>query len=85
MAAANGSVYGIPYTASRVVKIKLNNPVDKSFTHIGHDFGRGRKCANGTKVPSLTMASFTVLHMSDVVVAFSRRSTRIPIPIPSQN
>ena len=29
------------------MKIKLNNPVDKSFTHIGHDFGRGCKWHKG--------------------------------------
>ena len=36
LAAPNGFVYGIPADARRVVKF---NPVDKSFTHIGPDFG----------------------------------------------
>ena len=36
MAAPNGSLYGIPSRARRVAKF---NPVDKSMTHIGPDFG----------------------------------------------
>ena len=36
LAAPNGSVYGIPYTARRVGKF---NPIDKSFTDIGPYFG----------------------------------------------
>ena len=36
LAAPNGFVYGIPAHARRVVKF---NPVDKSFTHVGPDFG----------------------------------------------
>ena len=36
LAAPNGFVYGIPYNARRVVKF---NPVDKSITEIGPDFG----------------------------------------------
>ena len=36
MAASNGSLYGIPARAGRVAKF---NPVDKSFTEIGPDFG----------------------------------------------
>ena len=36
LAAPNGSLYGIPYHAGRVAKF---NPVDKSMTHIGPDFG----------------------------------------------
>ena len=38
LAAPNGFVYGIPYNARRVVKF---NPVDKSITEIGPDFGNG--------------------------------------------
>ena len=36
LAAPNGSLYGIPYYAGRVAKF---NPLDKSMTHIGPDFG----------------------------------------------
>ena len=36
LAAPNGSLYGIPSAARRVVKF---NPVDKSTTRIGPDFG----------------------------------------------
>ena len=36
LAAPNGSVYGIPFKAGRVSKF---NPLDKSMTHIGPDFG----------------------------------------------
>ena len=36
LAAPNGSVYGIPCSARRVSKL---NPIDKSITHIGPDFG----------------------------------------------
>ena len=36
LAAPNGSVYGIPLAARRVSKF---NPVDKSITEIGPDFG----------------------------------------------
>ena len=38
MAGVDGSIYGIPYQhdAHQVVKF---NPVDKSITHIGPDFG----------------------------------------------
>ena len=38
LAAPNGSVYGIPSAARRVAKF---NPVDKSMTDIGPDFGVG--------------------------------------------
>ena len=38
MAAPNGSLYGIPCNTGRVLKF---NPVDKSITHIGPDFGNG--------------------------------------------
>ena len=38
LAAPNGSVYGIPYHARRVVKF---NTIDKSMTLIGPDFGDG--------------------------------------------
>ena len=36
LAAPNGSLYGIPFAARRVAKF---NPIDKSMTHIGPDFG----------------------------------------------
>ena len=36
MAAPNGFLYGIPCSARQVAKF---NPVDKSITHIGPDFG----------------------------------------------
>ena len=39
LAAPNGSLYGIPFSARRVVKF---NPIDKSMTHIGPDFGDGK-------------------------------------------
>ena len=38
MEGADGSLYGIPLSARRVVKF---NPVDTSITHIGPDFGPG--------------------------------------------
>ena len=38
LAAANGSIYGIPALARRVLKF---NSVDKSMTYIGPDFGGG--------------------------------------------
>ena len=44
VAAANGFIYGIPFQARRVIKF---NPVDKSMTHIGPDFGEGLKWTNG--------------------------------------
>ena len=37
VAAANGSIYVIPFHARRVEKF---NPVDKSITHIGPDLSR---------------------------------------------
>ena len=44
VAAGNGCVYCIPCKAGRVVKF---NPVDKSITHIGPDFGDGFKWSRG--------------------------------------
>ena len=44
VAAANGYLYGIPYGARRVIKF---NPVEKSITHIGPDFGLGWKWSKG--------------------------------------
>ena len=44
LAAPNGSLYGIPYNARRVVKF---NPIDKSMTHIGPDFRSICKWING--------------------------------------
>ena len=44
LAATNGSVYGIPVNARRVAKF---NPVDKSITHIGPDFGGKWKWSRG--------------------------------------
>ena len=50
LAAPNGSIYGIPFYASRIAKF---NPVDKSITRIGPDFGdrykwnRGAMAENG--------------------------------------
>ena len=51
MTGVDGSIYGIPHSARRVVKF---NPVDKSITHIGPDFGddvdkwvRGAMTENG--------------------------------------
>ena len=35
----DGLLYGIPYSARRVVKF---NPLDKSLTEIGPDLGEGR-------------------------------------------
>ena len=37
LAAPNGSLYGIPCRAGRIAKL---NPLNKSMTHIGPDFGR---------------------------------------------
>ena len=45
MAANNGSLYGIPGEARQVIKF---NPVDKSITDIGPDFGEGLKWSRGT-------------------------------------
>ena len=39
LAAPNASIYGIPYNAGRAVKF---NPVDKSMTEIGPNFGDGQ-------------------------------------------
>ena len=44
VAAANSSLYCVPFSARRVVKF---DPIDKSITHIGPDFGVGRKWRNG--------------------------------------
>ena len=44
LAAPNGSLYGIPFSARRVVKF---NPIDKSMTHIGPDLRSIRKWING--------------------------------------
>ena len=44
LAAPNGSVYGIPAFARRVAKF---NPIDKSITEIGPDFGDGWKWGRG--------------------------------------
>ena len=44
VAGVNGSIYGIPYCASRVMKF---NPLDKSITEIGPDFGNGYKWWRG--------------------------------------
>ena len=49
MSAQNGSVYGIPYRARRVVKF---NPVDNSMTLIGPDFGDGHKWTRGAMTES---------------------------------
>ena len=46
LAAPNGSLYGIPYTARRVSKF---NPVDKSMTHIGPDLLGGRHKGKWTR------------------------------------
>ena len=51
-AAANGSIYGIPKRARQVVKF---DPVDKSKTHIGPDFGNGWKWHRGAMTPSGVM------------------------------
>ena len=44
VAGVNGSIYSIPYYASRVVKF---NPLDKSITEIGPDFGNSYKWRRG--------------------------------------
>jgi len=44
VAGNNGYLYGIPYSARRVIKF---NPVDKSMTYIGPDFGNRVKWCNG--------------------------------------
>ena len=44
VAGINGSLYGIPANARRVGKF---NPIDKSMTHIGPDFGEGKKWCKG--------------------------------------
>ena len=44
LAAPNGSIYGIPESARQVVKF---NPVDKSITYIGPDFGGRSKWISG--------------------------------------
>ena len=50
LAAPNGSLYGIPARARRVAKL---NPLDKSMTHIGPDFGAGiRKWRRGAMADS---------------------------------
>ena len=46
--ATNGSIYGIPCRALRVVKY---NPVDNSVTEIGPDFGKYGMGASGMEVP----------------------------------
>ena len=40
LAGVDGSIYGIPFNARRVVKF---NPVNKSITHIGPDFGEKKQ------------------------------------------
>ena len=50
VAAPNGSLYGIPLRARRVIKF---NPIDKSITEIGPDFGDdGRKWRRGAMTDS---------------------------------
>jgi len=49
MAAPNGSLYGIPRIARRVIKF---NPIDKSMTEIGPDFGFGHKWIECAITPS---------------------------------
>ena len=50
LAAPNGSLYGIvPLRAGRVAKF---NPVDKSMTHIGPNFGAGAKWNRGAMTDS---------------------------------
>ena len=44
LAAANGCIYGIPYSARRVLKF---NPVDNSIINIGPNFDRGYKWGRG--------------------------------------
>ena len=63
LAAPNGSLYGIPLRAGRVAKF---NPVDKSMTHIGPNFGAGAKWNRGAMTDS-----GIILHVT-IVVAFSR-------------
>ena len=49
MAAPNGSLYGIPCEARRVIKF---NPIDKSMTEIGPTLGIGCKWIGGAITPS---------------------------------
>ena len=49
LAAPNGSLYGIPHRARRVAKF---NPIDKSMTHIGPEFGGGGKWVKGAMTDS---------------------------------
>ena len=49
VAAPNGSLYGIPYSARRVAKL---NPLDKSITEIGPDFGKYGKWERGAMTDS---------------------------------
>ena len=50
VAGINGSTYGIPCKARRVIKF---NPLDKSMTYIGPDFGdRWRKWIRGAMTAS---------------------------------
>ena len=49
VAAPNGSLYGIPCAARQFVKF---NPIDKSTTHIGPDFGGGFKWLKGAMTNS---------------------------------
>ena len=66
LAASNGSIYGIPGSARRVVKF---NPVDKSMTLIGPDFSGGYKRCIGAMTDS---GINTALQVTPVVAAFSK-------------
>ena len=44
LAGINGSLYGNPANARRVGNF---NPIDKSLSHIGPDFGEGKKWCKG--------------------------------------
>ena len=59
VAAPNGSLYGIPFTAVRVIKF---NPIDKSMTEIGPTFGTGRKWVRGAITDSDSKNLFDIIE-----------------------
>jgi hypothetical protein len=59
----NGFFYGIPYNARRVVKF---NPLDKSLTEIGPDFGDGGlkwRCGVRANTGSIYCAPYNTEHI----------------------
>ena len=78
LAAPNGSVYGIPYEARRVSKF---NPIDKSITEIGPDFGDTWKWYKGAITDSGVIYCVPVIRSRGILKIDTNTDTVIVLDV----